>query len=106
MALGTPDVYYQPEKFDLYPVAEIDYSDGNYQFDLRVVWKHTTGQLFTARDSGCSCPSPFEDYTKLTDLDPLDLVALKREIREELTSEWSHLNELDATRFVMRVIRA
>lgn len=55
------NIYSSPEKFGLTTVGEIDFSDGCYQFDLTVVWRDATGQLFYCEDSGCSCPSPFED---------------------------------------------
>jgi len=48
------NIYYNPEKFGLKVVAEIDYSSGCYQFDLRIVWEDNNGNLLTARDSGCS----------------------------------------------------
>jgi hypothetical protein len=88
MGYYDADVYYQPEKFDLTPVAEVDFSDGNYCFDYRVVWRHSSGVFYTARDSGCSCPSPFEDYTKLEDLDKLDLAVLEVEVADELKCEY------------------
>jgi hypothetical protein len=59
------NVYSSPKTYGLKQVAEVDYSDGCYQFDLRVVWKDAKGRLWTARDSGCSCPSPFEDTREL-----------------------------------------
>jgi hypothetical protein len=68
LGYDTPDVYYQPEKFDLTPIGEIEWSSGSYEFDLTVVWRHEDGRLFYANDSGCSCPSPFENYTSLDDL--------------------------------------
>ena len=56
------DVYYSPEKHGLKPVFETDYSSESYEFDLRVIWLHEeSGRYYTARDSGCSCPCPFED---------------------------------------------
>jgi hypothetical protein len=56
------NIYYDPEKFGLTTVGEIDWSDGCYQFDLTVVWKRDfDGRFVYAEDSGCSCPSPFED---------------------------------------------
>lgn len=73
-------VYNSPEKHGLEVVAEIDYSDGDYCFDMRVIWKHTeTKKYYTARDAGCSCPSPFEDFRKLEDLDPLSPDAIREE---------------------------
>ena len=58
--------YYHPEKMGLSTVAEFDSAD-SYEFDKFVVW--TDGKaLFWATDSGCSCPTPFEDINNLGDL--------------------------------------
>ncbi len=104
MGYGVPDVYYQPEAFGLVPVAEIDYSDGCYQFDIRAVWKHTeTGRLYTARDSGCSCPSPFEEFTKLELLDEVDMYVLENEVSDESGYEYSDVNAHEAARFIQLV---
>lgn len=106
MGYGTPDPYYQPEKFDLVPVGEIDYSDGCYQFDIRAVWKHEpTGTFYTCRDSGCSCPSPFEDYHSLDQLEVLNLEELEEEIQRERHSEWNHSHQgsLAYAEFLMKV---
>lgn len=83
MGWGTPDAYYQPEELGLTIVAEVEYSDMDYQFDTRVVWRHDDGRLLTARDSGCSCPSPFEDYTSVEKLDPVDFAELEAEFKQE-----------------------
>lgn len=99
------NVYYSPEEFGLEVVGEIEFSDGDYQFDTRVIWKHSSGKLYTARDSGCSCPSPFEEYNKLEDLDELtDLGELEREVRE-LGSGYSVTSSRDAATVVARVRR-
>jgi len=71
MSYLTPDAYYQPESFGLTMVHEIDGPDACYSFDMFVLWRHADGRLFYATDSGCSCPSPFEDFTSLADLSPL-----------------------------------
>lgn len=56
------NIYYSPEKFGLEIIDEVEWDDEPYQFNYTVVWRDlTTGQLFYASDSGCSCPSPFED---------------------------------------------
>ena len=58
------NVYYHPEKSGLEVVGEVEFSSENYEFDTRVVWFHeASGRLLTARDYGCSCPVPFEDFT-------------------------------------------
>ena len=75
------NIYYNPEKFGLRPVIEIDFSDGFYQFDIRVIWKDANGRLYTARDSGCSCPRPFEDYTAIKDLEVVNFRELIDEAR-------------------------
>jgi hypothetical protein len=73
MSWDTPDTYGQPEKFGLEIVGDISWDDEPYQFDFTVVWKDPkTGEMFYARDSGCSCPSPFEEYTSREKLTPIE----------------------------------
>lgn len=46
-------------------LAEVQWGEADYSFDLTRVYRHTeTGELFYAEDSGCSCPSPFEETTE------------------------------------------
>ena len=52
------NIYYNPEKFKLTVVGEIDVGE-SYEFDTFVVWKKKDGGLICAEDSGCSCPTPF-----------------------------------------------
>lgn len=55
------NIYYDPEKFGLTAVGEVDWLGGGYEFDLTVVWRRDLdGALVYAEDSGCSCPTPFE----------------------------------------------
>ena len=66
------DVYYHAEQHGLTIIAEIDDEQSCYSFDLTVVWKNeATGDKYWAADSGCSCPSPFENYTSVEALTPL-----------------------------------
>ena len=66
MGYSTPDLYYQPEKFGLEVIGVIGDPEASYSFDDLVVWNHAeTKRLYWAEDAGCSCPSPFEDYTSL-----------------------------------------
>lgn len=65
------NVYYNPEKFGLTTVGELDYSSGSYEFNYTVVWVDDQKNLYYDDDWGCSCPSPFEgvglnDLTKAT----------------------------------------
>lgn len=57
------DIYSNPDRFGLEFVGQVDWSSGMSEFDLTVVWKSaTTDDLwYMGRDSGCSCPSPFEN---------------------------------------------
>lgn len=55
-------LYGQPEKFGLRTIGEMQWGEACWSFDLTVVWQDTTtGALYFAEDSGCSCPSPFEN---------------------------------------------
>lgn len=56
------NIYYNPEKFGLVIVGEVEFSSDSYGFDTSVVWRDVeTGALYYGDDSGCSCPCPFED---------------------------------------------
>lgn len=60
--------YYHPEHLDLVPVGAVE-DDEPYQFDIVAVWVHVPSRrMFWARDNGCSCPAPFENYTLLEHL--------------------------------------
>jgi hypothetical protein len=62
-------VYYSPEDHGLETIGEAQWGEACYDFDLTVVWRNkATGQLYYADDSGCSCPSPFEDHRVVDDL--------------------------------------
>lgn len=55
------NIYYNPEKFGLSIVGEIEFDEPNYSFDFGVVWKTKNNKFYYGHDSGCSCPTPFED---------------------------------------------
>lgn len=65
--MGT--LYNQPEEYGLEVVGEFDWCEPDYSFDLLVVWKESRGKYWIGEDSGCSCPSPFEDYYDINQLD-------------------------------------
>jgi hypothetical protein len=61
----------KPQDFGLEIIHTIA-AEPDYSFDMLVVWNRLSdGALFFAQDSGCSCPSPFEEYYTLDDLTPL-----------------------------------
>lgn len=70
MGYYDDDLYYNPEKFGLRTVGDVEWRNESYEFDMTVVWYHEENQRFYwASDSGCSCPSPFEAFTSLEDPD-------------------------------------
>jgi hypothetical protein len=48
----------------------LDDADLSYAYNMLGVWEHE-GKLYWAEDAGCSCPTPFEDYTNTEDLNAL-----------------------------------
>lgn len=48
-------------------VGGFDWDHEDWQFNLSSVWKEKRGRYFVASDSGCSCPSPFEDINYTDD---------------------------------------
>lgn len=54
--------YSSPELFGLELIGTLSEEDLSYEFNEFAVWKNKKGELFYAQDSGCSCPSFFEDF--------------------------------------------
>jgi hypothetical protein len=65
---GDDDLYSDPGKLGLEILGEASDESAYYDFDMFVVWRDRRGSLYYATDSGCSCPSPFEGYKKVSDL--------------------------------------
>lgn len=63
------NIYYSPEQFGLELVKDVEWSDEAYQFCQTALWRDHDGNFYVATDSGCSCPSPFEGYTEVKQLD-------------------------------------
>lgn len=91
----TNNPYYNPEVFGLRVIAEIEWYEPCYSFDTTVVWKHdASGKYYFASDSGCSCPSPFEDYDELDDIssgsmhDAIDYINSERRPGSSSESYW------------------
>lgn len=75
------NIYYSPEKFGLELVGEFEWSEPDYSFDTLAVWKEKRGQYWIGEDSGCSCPSPFENITDVNELDgPYNKDGLRKRI--------------------------
>ena len=68
----TANPYYSPEKCGLVQVDQIE-EEPDYDFNMLIVWRDKASRkLFWDQDAGCSCPSPFEDVRRLSDLTTLN----------------------------------
>ena len=57
------NIYCNPEYFDLQVIGDVDIAD-IYEFNILLVLQNIiTKKLYYLQDSGCSCPTPFEDAT-------------------------------------------
>ena len=74
--------------------AELNYPD--YSFDLVGAWKNADGGIFLGTDSGCSCPTPWENHGVADDFTgPLT----KDQAVEEATSIWRSSGEYEPEEF-------
>lgn len=105
MGYWEDDVYYAPEKSGLEIVKELEDETLSYEFSKLVVWKDKEGSFYWATDSGCSCPSPFEDYVKVEDLTKLTLdeESFAEFEKAALSVRWSEDEDADAKQFVQDI---
>lgn len=61
MGIYGNDVYYDPQKFGLTLVGEVDFIEC-YEYDIVALWRHEDGTHYWGASSGCSCNSPFDEY--------------------------------------------
>lgn len=60
------NIYYEDV---LTRIGEIELCGEPWEFDILAVWVDPdTGEFYSAQSSGCSCPTPFEEYSTVTDL--------------------------------------
>jgi hypothetical protein len=64
------NIYYNPEKCGATIVGTLE-DDEPYQFDIVLVVKRGDNTMWAAHDSGCSCPTPFENVHGWGDMTPL-----------------------------------
>ena len=66
------NVYYNPEAGGLTLIGELDDENASYSYDTLIVLRDdVTGDLYAVADSGCSCPTPFEDVRSFADMTPI-----------------------------------
>jgi len=63
----TVNVYYNPELSGLKIFEDLD-TAGSYEFDIFLILEDALGMLYYCSDSGCSCPTPFEDVTEVMEI--------------------------------------
>jgi hypothetical protein len=76
--------YYNPNDLGL-KMLSFDQDGLSYEFNTICFWKNDKNKVFFAKDSGCSCPIPFEDYAGETREDvesKLQAVNLKQALTE------------------------
>lgn len=59
--------YYYPENLGL-KLKSFDDPDALYQYNTICFWITPKGHVYYAEDSGCSCPTPFEEQCSSNDL--------------------------------------
>jgi hypothetical protein len=81
------NIYYNPEECGLKIIDTLDESGLSYEFNTLIVVEATqSGKLYYARSSGCSCPTPFEEYTFVSD-ERNDLNAITRDTVDSFVKE-------------------
>ena len=98
------NIYYSPEDFGLKVFAMAE-KEPDYDFSMFVVWVDGEGMLFYAEDSGCSCPSPFEDIRHITQLLRIGDDRFGLESFYQTLSAWKKWNEGVSTDYLRRKVR-
>lgn len=65
------NIYYDPESFGLKILAVVNEPNMSYEFNMVVFWfDDLNKKIYVGADSGCSCPTPFEDFISINSLTP------------------------------------
>ena len=79
------NIYYNPQAYGAEVVGEFEWSEPDWSFDMLVVWRTGRGQYWIGEDSGCSCPSPFEEVLDINSLDgPYTKDGLRKRINQRI----------------------
>lgn len=73
-------------QFTVNVLADLQDPHASYSFDTILLFEYE-GKLHYERDSGCSCPSPFEDVT-VAGLKPFSYTLLDMEVNDWADSHW------------------
>ena len=96
--------YYYPEKSGLTIVGYLQDPQASYSFTDVVIWQYE-GKLYGASDSGCSCPTPFEDFHSLSDLTPILTIDDARRLISEAHAEYNPDERMDLLRKVRDILK-
>lgn len=113
MGWNEPDVYNQPEHYGLKTIGDIEWDHESWQFNMTVILRGNDGQWYYAEDSGCSCPSPFENVTSMDDLTKVtvdELIKYLTDRRDErvksLDDSWyTHNPSDDVAKLIERILK-
>lgn len=83
-------IYDNPNDFELTLVRDVDIAD-SYEFDIVGIWKTSDGRHLIGHDSGCSCPTPFEN----TRVDELTEVHTLAEVADFARAKWGEWHVYD-----------
>lgn len=65
------NVYQYPENHRLKIISVFE-REPQWDFNMHVIFKHEdTNKVYYAHDSGCSCPTPFEDFSGIDDMEEI-----------------------------------
>ena len=83
--------YYDPESLGLEKIS-FEEPGLSYEFNTLCFWSTGDGRVFSAFDSGCSCPTPFEDYEAETQAECVQLLERvgSKEQAEQIFASWNN----------------
>lgn len=102
------NLYYNPEKLGFQTVDSLETKGESYQFDIVLVLRDvTTGEHFWCQDSGCSCPTPFENHSRESlERLTLDNWGYFENTVKSSCQDWNGVDSSDFLRTVERSLRA
>lgn len=84
---------YYDKEFDL-EMLSFDQPELCYEFNILCFWATKDGRVYSASDSGCSCPVPFENYCAATVDEVLQMLERVGSVEqaERIGESWGHLS--------------
>jgi hypothetical protein len=99
-----PNIYYQPEAFEAEVIGSVEWTDESYSFDTTLILRGNDGKLYWGDDSGCSCPSPFENFYVLSDFETGTFMELSDHLQERLSGNYACVDAAAEVAEVMKRI--